>query len=121
MQAFMRRHKIENYEALLARSVDDVAWFWGAVMADLGVQFYRPYTQIIDTRDGIQLPRWCVGGQMNIIHNCLDKWQHTPTAEQIALRWESEEGYVEEFTCAPTPSRGEPLRQRPARPRPEQR
>ncbi|MCB0115733.1 MAG: AMP-binding protein [Caldilineaceae bacterium] len=100
LQAFMRRHKIENYEALLARSVDDVAWFWDAVMADLGVQFYRPYTQIIDTRDGIQLPRWCVGGQMNIIHNCLDKWQHTPTAEQIALRWESEEGYVEEFTYA---------------------
>ena len=100
LQAFMRRHQIPDYNALLKRSVEDVGWFWDAVIDELDIQFYKPYTQVIDTSHGIQVPRWCVDGEMNIVHNCLDKWQRTPTAEQIALRWESEEGYVEEFTYA---------------------
>ncbi|NUQ43728.1 MAG: AMP-binding protein [Calditrichaceae bacterium] len=88
----MDAHAIAGYDELYRRSVADIAWFWDAVLKDLDIQFYQPYRTIVDLRDGIQFPQWCVGGEMNIIHNCLDKWQATPVRNRAALRWEGEEG-----------------------------
>ncbi len=98
LQAFMDRHGIATYDELHARARADIAWFWDAALADLGIEFYAPYTQVVDLGDGVEFPRWCVGGKLNIIHNCLDKWQATPTRERIALRWEGEEGSVRTVT-----------------------
>ncbi len=92
LQAFMDRHDIDSYDVLLARVNQDIAWFWDAVMEDLGIEFATPYDQIVDLSNGPEFPTWCVGGEMNIIHNCLDKWQHTPVRNRAALRWEGEEG-----------------------------
>ena len=100
LQRFMDRHNIGDYDALHARARSDLAWFWDAALADLGIEFYEPYSHIVDLRDGVEFPRWCVGGKLNIIHNCLDKWQATPTRDRIALRWEGEEGAVRTFTYA---------------------
>ncbi len=99
LQAFMDRHGIADYDGLLARSTGDIAWFWDAALADLDIQFAKPYTQVVDLSEGIQFPRWCVGGEMNIIHNCLDKYQADPaTRDRVALRWEGEEGSVVNLT-----------------------
>ncbi len=100
LQRFMDRYGIASYDDLLARSVADIGWFWDAVMADLDIQFQRPYTSIVDMSAGPALPRWCVDGEMNIVHNCLDKWQGTIHATQPALRWEAEEGYSESMSYA---------------------
>ena len=100
LQTFMDRHGIPSYDALLERSITDLEWFWDAVLEDLDIQFYRPYSQVVDLSQGIQFPRWCVGGQMNIIHNCLDKWQETPVRNRVALRWEGEEGQTRLLTYA---------------------
>jgi acetyl-CoA synthetase len=35
---------------------------------------------------------------MNIVHNCLDKWQNTSTENRAALRWEGEEGDTQVWT-----------------------
>ena len=99
LQTFMDRHDIADYDALMARSIGDIVWFWDAVLADLDIQFATPYSQVVDLSEGIQFPRWCVGGEMNIIHNCLDKYQADPiTRDRIALRWEGEEGVVVNLT-----------------------
>lgn len=100
LQRFMERHDIADYATLQARAVADVAWFWDAVMEDMGIEFYRPYSQILDLRDGVEFPHWCVDGTMNIVHNCLDKWLQTPVGEQIALRFEGEEGITQNYTYA---------------------
>ena len=100
LRAFMDRHAIASYDDLHARARADIAWFWDAAIADLGIEFYAPYTQVLDLNDGVEFPRWCVGGKLNIIHNCLDKWQATPTRDHIALRWEGEGGIVRTFTYA---------------------
>lgn len=100
LQRFMDRCGIDGYDALHARARADIVWFWDAAIADLGIEFYEPYTQVLDLRDGVEFPRWCVGGKLNIIHNCLDKWQATPTQDRIALRWEGEGGTVRTFTYA---------------------
>jgi len=94
----MDRHGLATFEDLIARSTTDIAWFWEAVFENLDIEFYEPYTQIVDLSRGIQWPRWCVGAKLNIVHNCLDKWMGTPTQNRVAVRWEGEEGTVRLLT-----------------------
>lgn len=100
LQQFMERHGLADYDALLERAASDVAWFWDAALEDLGIEFYQPYETVVDLSEGIQFPKWCVGGEMNIVHNLLDKWQETDVRDRVALRWEGEEGDVRTFTYA---------------------
>jgi len=88
LKRFMSRHGIAALDELMRRSTTDLEWFWNAVMEDLSVEFYRPYSKILDTSRGIQWARWCVGGRMNIVHNCLDKRIGTAAENRAALRWE---------------------------------
>ena len=100
LQAFIQRHHLRDYAHLLARSTADPEWFWRAVLDDLSIEFSEPYTKVLDTSRGLPWTRWCVGGRMNIVHNCLDKWLGTPTADRTAFRWEGEEGDVREKSYA---------------------
>jgi len=111
LRQFMDRHQIRDHDELLRRTVQDIAWFWDAALADLDIQFATPYTQVVDLSDGIQFPQWCVGGEMNIIHNALDKYMDPAYAPQVgpgmgpvrnraALRWEGEEGHALTYTYA---------------------
>ena len=100
LRRFMDRHNLVDLAALHDRASENVAWFWDAVMDDLGIAFYTDYAQIVDYAQGTPFPKWCVGGEMNIVHNLLDKWQDTDVADRTALRYESEDGSVETLTYA---------------------
>src|SRR5688572_24748647 len=92
LQRFMSTHGIGEISELQRRSVDDPGWFWNAVLSDLGVEFFTPYSSVIDTSDGLPWTRWCVGGVMNIVHNCLDKRIGTAREQSPAIRWTGENG-----------------------------
>ena len=95
----MRRHGIETYPELIKRSQDDIAWFWDAVVEDLGIEFFTGYNSVVETPKGIAWPIWFVGGTTNVAHNCVDK--HAERApEKRALIWEGEDGEVRRFTYA---------------------
>jgi acetyl-CoA synthetase len=100
LKAFIDRHGLRDYNDLLGRSTTDLEWFWRAVLDELGIEFYEPFSQVLDTSRGIPWTRWCVGGRMNIVHNCLDKWMGTPVAERHAFRWETEGGESGHWTYA---------------------
>jgi len=89
---FMRKNGVSSFPELMHRSTTEIAWFWQSVLRDLGIEFYEPYSRIVDLSAGKATPRWCVDGQMNIIHNMLDKYAGTPTDEKIAIRSEIESG-----------------------------
>ena len=89
---------LDGYAALERWALDDVGRFWDLVMEDLGIEFSRPYTEVLDPSDGIERPRWCVDGRMNVVHNCLDRWAGTETWERDAVRYESEEGATRALT-----------------------
>lgn len=97
---FMRQNGLKDYAALMERSTQDVAWFTDAVLQFLQIEFFQPYNQVIDLSQGIAFPRWCVGGKMNVVHNCLDKYTAAPQATQTALIWEGEEGQVRSLSYA---------------------
>src|SRR5688572_19544193 len=92
LQRFMAAHGIADLSELHRRSVNDPGWFWDAVLADLQIEFFKPYDKVIDTSPGLPWTRWCVGGDMNIVHNCLDKRVGTAKEHVPAIRWTSEEG-----------------------------
>ncbi|HFQ92857.1 MAG TPA: AMP-dependent synthetase [Anaerolineae bacterium] len=99
LKRFMDLHGIGSYDELMEKSTGDIAWFTDALLKFLDVRFQRPYTQIVDLSDGIQWPKWCVGGQLNIAANCVDKWAENPaTRHNLALIWEGEEGAVRSYT-----------------------
>lgn len=97
---FMDRYGISGIDELQARSITDIEWFWDAVLKDLGIEFYEPYSEIVDLAEGIQFPTWCVGGRMNIVHNCLDKWASSDRKDKVAIRWEGESGRTRTLTYA---------------------
>ena len=92
LTAFMRQHGIPDFDALMQRSTEDVSWFTDAVLKYLKIEFYKPYIKVANFEKGIQWAEWCVGGQMNIVHNCVDKYMGTPTEHAAAFIWEGEEG-----------------------------
>ncbi|MHA2117483.1 MAG: AMP-binding protein [Candidatus Thorarchaeota archaeon] len=89
---FMQLHGIGDFSELMSRSTEDVAWFTDAVLKYLDIQFHEHYEKVVDLFRGIAWPQWCIGGKMNITHNCLDKYIGTPVESQDALIWEGENG-----------------------------
>jgi len=92
LQRFVNKHGLGSYDELMQRSTTDIAWFWDTVLRDLDIQFYRPYSSVVDLSEGKPWARWCVDGEMNVIHNMLDKYTGTPTDEKIAIKSETEDG-----------------------------
>jgi acetyl-CoA synthetase len=100
LTCFMRQHNLTDYDELMRRSTQDIAWFTDAILHYLDICFYRPYTSVVDLSRGTAWPEWCVGGEMNIVHNCLDKYMGTPAENMPALIWEGEEGAVSRLSYA---------------------
>lgn len=92
LRRFMEKHGIVDFDELMAKSTDNIEWFWNSVIEDMKIEFYRPYDRIVDLSEGIQFPKWCVNGKMNILHNMLDKYVGTPAQNRVAVRHESEDG-----------------------------
>ena len=94
LQRFVNKHGLRSYDELMQRSTMDIAWFWDTVLRDLDIQFYKPYSRVVDLSEGKPWARWCVDGEMNVIHNMLDKYTGTPTDEKIAIKSETEDGTI---------------------------
>lgn len=96
---FQAAHGIDSFDELLTRSIEDPAWFWGAVVDFLGIPFSTPYEHVLDTSKGVPWAEWFVGGRTNLAAACVDRWAaQSPDAE--AVRWEGEDGEVRVLTYA---------------------
>lgn len=96
---FMSREGIEDYDKMIALSESGLEWFWDAFIRFADLQFYHPYSQIVDRSAGLAWPKWFVDGKINLVHNVLDKWAMDPaTAGRTALLWEGENGEQREYS-----------------------
>jgi acetyl-CoA synthetase len=93
----IRKHGLDDFHALVQRSQDDIEWFWPAAIEDVGLEFFRPFTTVVDTSEGIQFPKWFVGGAVNLTYNCVDRHAQT-TPQARALVWEGEDGSTRSVT-----------------------
>jgi acetyl-CoA synthetase len=114
----MQQHGIATFAELLKRSTHEIEWFWDAVVRDLDLQWFEPYTKVLDLFDGIEWPRWFVDGKYNYVRDAVDKWavpdegrrtkdeRSIPSSfvlrpsSQEAIIWEGEDGEVRSLTYA---------------------
>ncbi len=90
---FMQRYNISDYAELVRRSIDDIEWFWDAVVRELQIEFFTPYRKVLDISQGIPWAKWFVGGKINIAYNCVDRHAQA-RPEKLAIIWEGEDGSV---------------------------
>jgi acetyl-CoA synthetase len=92
VRQFMESRGIGSFAELVHRSTSDVAWFWDAMVADLGLTFFRPYDRVLDDSRGIAWSRWFVGGTTNLAYNCLDRHVAAGRGGHTAVVWQGEDG-----------------------------
>ncbi|MCJ2669356.1 MAG: acetate--CoA ligase [Candidatus Thermoplasmatota archaeon] len=97
IKRFMDKHGIKDYDDLVSRSCSDISWFWDAVVKDLNIEWFEPYTKVVDQSEGIEWAKWFVGGKTNIAHNCLDR-HAAAQKDKLALIWEGEDGQIRKMT-----------------------
>ena len=100
LSRFLREHQLADFDTLLKKADAEPHWFWDALLRFFAVRFSRPYTQILDTSGGIAWPQWCVGGETNLVLNCLDRHRDTPTWQKTAIIWEGENGMQRRWSYA---------------------
>jgi acetyl-CoA synthetase len=98
LKRFMDQHGIETFAELLKRADDDIEWFWDAAIKDIDIAFYRPYDKVVDMSKGKPWATWWIGGQMNIVQSCLDRYRGTRSHDKLAIIWEGEPGEVRKLT-----------------------
>ncbi len=98
LQRFIKKHQLGSFDGLMRKSITDIAWFWDTVLRDLDIQFSKPYSQIVDLSEGKPWPKWCGGGEMNIVHNMLDKYAGTEIDNRLAIKSEIEDGTIRSLT-----------------------
>jgi acetyl-CoA synthetase len=92
---FMQRLGISDREEFLRFSVDQLETFWAEIEKEMKVDWFTPYTKVLETHRGNEWAKWYIGGELNIAHNCLDRWLHS---RQIACVWQNEAGDRREIT-----------------------
>ena len=96
----MRRHGIADYRALVERSVDEPEWFWQAAVEDMGIEFFEPWSQVVDLSRGPEWATWFVGGKLNVAWNCVHRWAAGPHSDDVAAIGLGEDGSRRPLTFA---------------------
>jgi acetyl-CoA synthetase len=87
-----RRLGCRDYRELHRLSVEDPVRFWPEVVADLGLEFSRPWERVLDASDGAEWSRWFVGGRLNLAWNCVHRWARGERADETATVSLGEDG-----------------------------
>ena len=98
--AAMKRWGYESVEELHTASIDDPEWFWRAVIDDLDIEFGRPFTSVLDDSGGKPLPKWFVGGGINLAHLCSHRHAAGDLADRDAIVYEADNGTRRALTFA---------------------
>jgi acetyl-CoA synthetase len=92
---FMRRLGFGKREEFLRYSVEQPHSFWGELANEIQIDWFTPFTQVMDTSAGAPWTRWFTGGRLNIVHNCVDR--HVDS-NSPAIVWENEAGATREVS-----------------------
>src|SRR4029077_16675226 len=86
-KVFSARARIQSlaqYRKLYDESFRSPKKFWEK-QAKNELFCFKPWRKVLDWKT--PFAKWFVGGQLNVSHNCLDKWLNTPHANRAALIW----------------------------------
>ena len=84
------------YEALCKEAETDFEGYW-ARLARENLSWKKPFTQTLDESNA-PFYKWFADGLINASYNCLDRHLGTPTEQQKAIIFESDDGKVTNVT-----------------------
>jgi acetyl-CoA synthetase len=87
-----RKLGFDDYASLVRFSAEEPERFWPAAIADMGLEFSRPWDAVVDESRGPEWATWFVGGRLNLAWNCVHRWARGPRADAAAAVWQSEDG-----------------------------
>lgn len=96
--ALIAAEGLADYAALERKAAAEPEWFWDALIRFLGVQFVKPYTQVLDPSKGIEWPQWCVGATGNMTVSLIDRHLAAGRGGHEAIVGESEDGKTRRLT-----------------------
>ena len=70
--ALMRELNLDAYEALHSWSVRHRSDFWELMIEQLGIQFHRKFSKVMDLSKGDEFPKWLVDARLNIVESCFN-------------------------------------------------
>src|SRR5229473_6378052 len=88
-----------DYHALHRISVEEPERFWPALIADLRIEFSRPWDTVVDASRGPEWATWFAGGRVNAARVSLHRWA-AERPEEEALVGLYEDGRREALTWA---------------------
>ena len=94
-QEVIDQANIKEYEELYKFSIENREQFW-ANQADY-LSWYKKWDKVLDDSNP-PFYKWFPGAQTNIVHNAIDRHQHTEVRNKLALIWEGEPGDVRSFS-----------------------
>jgi acetyl-CoA synthetase len=89
---------VPNYMELRKEALADPIAYWDARAQEM-VDWYEPYDQVLDD-SGAPFFKWYTGGQINIVHNALDRHAQGAKRDKTAFIWIRENGEVHTYTYA---------------------
>ena len=112
---FMRQVGVSTWDEVYEFSIRDVEKFTEEVLKFLDIKFDPPYEKLLDTSDGMELPKWfgtrtstsakdadkdvrVPSAGLNITKMCLDRWQTDEMKDQPAVIAEDEAGEIYEYS-----------------------
>src|SRR5215831_16362022 len=94
---FMHSLGFKDPNVFLAWSRENIQEFWDALVRTIGVEWFAPYSRVLDTSAGPEWAKWFIEGELNIAHNCLDR--HASSG-RTAILWEAENGATKAVSFA---------------------
>ena len=94
----MKKLNFTDYREFLDWSVKDIRSFWEIILEDMEFVWHKKYHTLLDLNNGFPWAKWFLGGETNIVTNCLDRHVLSNRRNQIALIWESDDGNKITFT-----------------------
>ena len=86
---FLSKSDMPAWDPAAHKSEQDLQAFWAERANEL--EWYQPWNKVLDDTNK-PFYKWFVGGKVNIVHNCLDRYVKTWRKNKLALIWEGEPG-----------------------------
>jgi len=81
-QEVIAQARVKDWDALSRYAAEDLEGFWAREAEEL--EWFRKWDRVLDESNK-PFYQWFVGGKVNIVHNCLDRYQKTWRKNKLAL------------------------------------
>jgi acetyl-CoA synthetase len=90
----------QTARTFVARTGREIEWFWEAALQDMNLQWDKPYQKLLDLSRGNAFADWFVGGETNLVSNCVDRHARGASTDRVALIAEAEDRSAKRWTYA---------------------